>query len=171
MLKRMNRRRPFTLLEVMVALTLLLIVGGIVGIKMHEAIGLKRFQSDLDRLRSRLFVCQKLSVATQADWEAVLKEEGGQWFFEARCVDGLKTKRLAPLKLHSLHTTFNGKPIRGIEIDFYSSGQILPEGVLQFCRDPKNLKKGSQEWKVPEIFQREDSTLKKKLGPIHPLNP
>lgn len=149
----MSRKRPFTLLEVMVALALLLIAAGALGLKMHSMVQKKKFQSQLNRLKSRFCACQKLAIAMQSDWEGVLKQEGRNWVFETQCLDGVKMKKLSPLVLEPpFQVFFNGKVISGIQVDFYSSGEVLPKGELRFRKD----KTDSQQWQIPEMFQKSE---------------
>lgn len=157
-LKKKRSKRLFTLLEVMVAMVLLVIASGTVGWKMYGAIQKKKFQSELDRVRSRLSSCQRLAVAMQADWRGSFKKKGQEWIFEVSCEEGA-VKKLLPLVLHS-SILLDGKKIDELVIDFFASGQVLPTGVLSFSQ-----KSDSGELKLSEIFQRREG---KKLGPIHP---
>jgi type II secretory pathway pseudopilin PulG len=135
-----SRKRPFTLLEVMVAFTLLLIAAGALSLKMHHMVQEKKFQSQISRLKERFSACQKLAIAMQTDWEGVLKKEGENWVFETHCFDGRKETNLPPLLLDlSVQVFLNDKPVSNIHIDFYSSGQILPKGELRFVKDKTRI--------------------------------
>ena|SRR5579872_1150726 len=156
-------KRAFTLLEVMVALALILIVGGLTGWKMHEAVCKKRFQSELSRLQSRIMTCHRLAAAMQCDWKGVLIKEGTGWIFETICIESPESKKLKPLQLHSFDLFLNGKKIHELEIEFFSSGQIDPEGTFLFVADGQKT-----AWNFPELFLKESSASSKKIGPLSP---
>lgn len=150
----------------MIALALFLLAGSVVGWKMHQAVAKKRFESDLARLESRLSVCQRLAVTTQADWKGILKKEKEGWTFEAICIDDPRAKKLKPLHLHSFTLTFNSRKTEEAEFDFFSTGKTLPEGTFQFIQNDLSspVKK---EWNLPAIFHAETSKDSKK-PPLHP---
>ena len=152
-------RRAFTLLEMMVAIVILAIVSGIVGLRMHKAIEKKKFQSELERLRVRFTVSQRLALAMQADWKGTLKRERKGWIFETACEE-VSGKRLTPLHLEGIEIFFNGKKVDELTIDFFASGQTFPDGVFLFVRDSEKA-----QWKTSELFLRDEG---KKLGPVHP---
>lgn len=153
------RRQSLTLLEVMVAIVIVVIASGVIGLRMHKAIEKKKFQSELARLRVRFTVSQRLAVACQADWKGSLKREGKGWIFETVCEE-VSGKKLTPLHFESIEIFFNGKKVDDLTIDFFASGQTFPEGIFLFIRDSETV-----EWKTSEIFFREEG---KKLGPAHP---
>jgi prepilin-type N-terminal cleavage/methylation domain-containing protein len=153
------KRRPFTLIEVMVAIVILVIASSVVGLRMHKAIEKKKFQSELERLRIRFTVSQRLATAMQADWKGTLKHEGKGWIFETVC-DEVSGKRLTPLHLEALKIFFNGKTVKELTVDFFASGHTFPEGVFLFERGEEK-----SQWKTSELFLRNEG---KKLGPVHP---
>jgi type II secretory pathway pseudopilin PulG len=159
----MNRKKCFTLLEVMVALALILTASGTVGLKMHQAVEKKRFQSDLQKLEARFGVCQRMAATMQSDWKGTLAKQGREWVFDAVCVDRPKAKPLRPLRLNSMDFFFEGKKSEGISIDFFSSGHVLPEGELLF-------KGGGQKkgLKIPQMFFSESKETAKNPAPVHP---
>jgi prepilin-type N-terminal cleavage/methylation domain-containing protein len=151
-------KRPFTLLEVMVAIALLVIASGGIAWKMQGAVRKKQFQSQVERLHTRLAVCQRMAMAMQADWRAVLQHKGNEWILQAFCDEG--TRKLAPLVLH-LEILLDGKKVNEVAVDFFASGQVLPGGVLTLSQKGERV-----EWKLSEIFQREGG---EKLGPLCPV--
>ena len=158
----MRSKRSFTLLEWMIAISLLLIASGLTGSKMRDALVKRKFRSDLDRLRSRCLVCQRLAASTQTDWSGVLRKEKKGWSFEVRCGDSSRMGRFAPLKIEIGSILLNGKKVEEIPVDFFASGKIHPEGKLLFLGEKNALK---EEWNVPQIFFAEEG---EKLGPLHP---
>jgi len=143
----------------MVAITLLAIASGVVGIKMQSAVRKKQFHSQLERFQARLLVSQKLAIAMQADWKGVLKKQGKEWIYSTTCEEE-QARKLSPLSLNSMEIFFDGEKVDEIEIDFFASGQVLPEGNFIFTANEETIR-----WKTSEIFQRNAG---KKSGPVHP---
>lgn len=143
----------------MVAITLLVIASGVVGIKMQAAVRKKQFRSQLERLEARLLVSQKLAIAMQSDWKGVLKKQGKEWVYSTTCEEE-RARKLASLRLSSMEIYFNGEIIDEIEVDFFASGQVLPEGTFFFTANDEKV-----YWKTSDIFQRQAG---KKSGPAHP---
>jgi prepilin-type N-terminal cleavage/methylation domain-containing protein len=153
------KSRRFTLIELLIALLLLSIASGVIGVKMHTAVAKKAFQSELDRLKDRLMTTQKLAVAMEADWRAILKKNDKKWTLEIYCDEG-EERKLSPLNLNSMEIFFKGKKVDELAIDFYASGKVLPDGVLQFTHQKEKV-----EWAIHSLFPREEGT---KFGPLRP---
>lgn len=151
----------FTLIEVMIAISLLILATSAIGWKMHGMIEKKRFSSHVERLHSRLLTCRQLSLNMQADWKGILACQGKKWTFDAFCVDNPKTPQLPPLILESLEFTWNGEDRKILSFEFTASGDIFPQGSLQI----QNGKMGAVEWKFPDLFSFREGN---KLGPTHP---
>lgn len=143
----------------MVAITLLVIASGAVGLKMQAAVRKKQFHAQLERLQARLLVSQKLAIATQADWKGVLKKQGKEWVYTTSCEEE-QARKLTPLKLSSIEIFFEGEKVNELQIDFFASGQVLPEGNFLFTANNEKI-----HWKTKEIFQRLAGL---KSGPAHP---
>ena len=156
------QNRLFTLIEVMIALVLLVIISGVISHKMYGAIEKKKFQSDVERLKVRMIVAQKLAVSMQADWSGKLSKEGENWVFSVQC-DEVTGKKFKPLHFSKLDVTFDGKKVKNrMAFDFFASGHTSPEGVISFTRNSQR-----SALKTANLFQREGGT---KSGPTHPIN-
>lgn len=164
----MKRRSFFTFLEVMIALVLLMIAGSAVSWKMHQWIQKRRFQSDLEQLRSRFFTCHHLALTMQADWRGVLRPLKGKWRFEASCLDPSINTYLPPITLHSFTLSFKGEVQKEFAVDFFSTGTLFPQGELTFYQDVKDSEGLSQTWQLPHLFLNQEGDGKKDLGPLHP---
>jgi prepilin-type N-terminal cleavage/methylation domain-containing protein len=163
------KRRSFTLLEVVVAIALIAIAAGSLGLKLHRLIEKKRFESDVGQFLFQAAACQRLAVNMQSDWRGVFSKQGGDWVFKASCVDQPKERSLPQAALRSVELSFNGEARDVLFIDFYASGEVLPHGSLTLSKDtnkPKALKKTVV---FPDLFSREESRASKHLGPLHPL--
>ena len=162
---RKTSARYFSLLEIVVGLSLILIAGGAVGWKMHSFVETRRFKTDLQQLKSRILTTQMLAVNMQADWEGTLKQEGKNWIFTASCLDAPKSKTYRPIKLHLSEIFLDGKRRNLFSFIFFSSGESWPAGVLTF----QNFKDGAVEtWDFPAIFGKSEGSGSGKLGPVHP---
>ena len=143
----------------MVAIALLVIAGSAVGWNLRKAVLKKQFQSELERLQVRFAVAQKFALSMQADWKGTFKKRKKEWLFELACEDG-RAKKLSPLHLKTMEIFFDEKTADGLEIDFFSSGKVFPEGTFRF-NSPFN----PIYWKTSAFFKREEG---KRLGPLHP---
>ena len=139
-------KQTFSLLEIMVAFVVLAMASGIIGIQMHKAIKKKKFHTQIERLRDRLSVTQKLALAMQADWKAQIHKESKNWLFEAKCIEP-EVRELKPLKIDTFDITFSGKRLNSFEFDFYSTGLVEPEGVLIFSFGDESI-----EWKTTDFI-------------------
>jgi hypothetical protein len=162
--------RPFTLLEIMVGLALILMAAGAIGWKMQGFLETRRFRVSLEQFRSRLLTAQCMAVNMQADWEGVLRRDGKNWTFETVCLDPPSVKGRA-LKLHFSKVFFEGKEESGIAFTFFSSGEVRPSGRVQM-RDAKGGK--TENWDLLEVFGKSAGSGRgknpgsKNLAPAHP---
>ena len=122
-LKMMIIKKAFTLLEMMIVICLIGIASGVVGWRMHRAIQNQQFHSDVICFRNQLMCFQKLAVARQVDFHAVLKKEKGKWVFISVCLED-KIQRVRPLKLHIKEAIIEGKQVEEVQFDFYSTGLV-----------------------------------------------
>lgn len=152
-------KKAFTLLEVMIALALLALAGGAIGWKMHKAVAKKQFQSQVERLKERFEITQKLAIAMQADWRGFLRKNGDGWVFETVCEEDA-ARKFSPLRLESVNIHFEGRQVDVLEIDFFASGKVFPLGCLCLFKGDEKTK-----WQVSDFFEKNQG---KNLGPIHP---
>ncbi len=143
----------------MVGIALIAIASSVIGIKTYKAVQKKRFNSTLERLQARILVAQKLAISMQADWHASLQKKGKTWIFETICEE---KKRLSPLRFQSIDIYLNGKKVQSLTLDFYATGEVLPDATLLFKSNSEKA-----EWKISDLISREEG---KKLGPLHPAD-
>ncbi len=156
---KQRHKKSFTLLELMVCFSLLIFAGSVFGWKMHTILAKKRFSASIEKLSSRFLGVRTLAMNTQSDWKGVLYRQGESWVFESGAEDDL-INRLPLLSLQISEVFWEGKKIERHEFDFSSTGDVVPEGRLEFCGAS-----GRIQWKVPELFGLQEG---KKLGPMHP---
>lgn len=151
----------------MIAISLILIAGSAIGIKLHTAIEKRRFGSSLERFRSRLIDCRQLALNMQSDWKGVLQKTSDEWAFFGYTLDEVRFKNFPPLKLGSFSLFFNQKKVEKIEFLFSSTGQVVVEkssfGTLLF-----STKSSCIIWELPQIFQLDENLDGKRLGPVRP---
>lgn len=127
---------------------LLAIASGVIGVKMFKAVERKRFHSQIERLQSQLFVTQKLAIAMQADWKGVLKKEKNGWLYQTVCEEE-NTRKLSWVHLNSMDIFFNGKKIDEIIIDFFATGEVLPQGTFRFVAKDETM-----NWELPMLREK-----------------
>lgn len=154
-------KRAMTLIEVMIAISLLILATSALGWKMHGLLAKKRFTSSVERVRSRLLTCRRIALNMQCDWKAEIENEGKKTVFRARCVDSPKTLDLPGLTFDMLEFILNGEKLNKISFDFTASGDIFPQGCLQI----QDGKDGVIEWELPNLFSLQEGNT---LGPVHP---
>lgn len=154
-------KRPFSLIEVIVAISLILLAVTSMGWKMYGMIAKKRFSSSVERLKSRLLTCRRLAINTQTDWQGNLFFDGSETRFTSECLEDRKVALLPTLSLGPIEFVLNGQESKKISFDFTSSGEIHPQGKLQLRS--KDLQ--PVEWKLSDLFSTQEGT---KAGPAHP---
>ncbi len=140
----------------MVALVLIAIASGVIGLKMHKAVAKKHFQTQIDRLKERIVVAQQMAVAMEADWKSVWRKEGKEWVVETLC-DEESSKKLSPLRLTAIEIQLNGKKVENLVFDFSSTGKVSPLGTLLFIQ-----KEEKRKWDLQTLFSRSEG---EKLPP------
>ncbi len=153
-------RRAFTLLEVMVAFALIALASGLISYKMQGAIEKKKLHSDVDRIKDRMRVVQKLAIASQSDWAAILKKERKGWVFEVQSQE-IDSKKFKPLHIENIEVLFNGRQVKEqLVFDFFATGHTLGEGILSFSRNSHEMRLN-----LSDLFQRKEG---QQSGPNHP---
>ncbi len=149
----------FTLLELMVFFSLLLLMGSVFGWKMHAMLQKKRFSASVEKLSSRLLGIRALAMNMQSDFKGELFREEDSWIFKASDDVGVK---LPLLSLAFSEILWDGEKKDRYEFDFSTTGDVSPKGQLDILG-----KTGSVQWKFPDLFGVQEG---KKSGPLHPDN-
>jgi len=139
---------PFTLLEILIAVTLLSLASSAIGWKLYRMIEIKRFTSQVSLFENRLMSCRQLAMNTQSDWEGDLQRQEKQWTFDVRCIDNPKAIGFSRLTLSPLQITLDGEEKKEIRFVFTSAGKVLPEGILSV----RGGKDKTVNWKIPDLF-------------------
>jgi type II secretory pathway pseudopilin PulG len=138
-------KRPFTLLEVMIAIFLLSIAGAIIGIRLGRALEEKQFQAAIERLSCELESSRRLALNMQADWSVILEKKDDRLIFHQTCLEAAKFATIqwkAPC-----HLRWNDEPIESIAFLFSSTGKVEPRGFLEMVGSRQRI-----GWRFPEKF-------------------
>lgn len=154
-------KRVFTLLEVVVAIALVAMASGIVGLKMHKLIEAKRFRSEVERIVFRVSMLHKKSLASQKDCQGKLYENGSKgWVFE-EIGDEISRYCSRPIQLGKMKIALGQRLVDQILFEFSASGNVKPQEALTFSFGT-NIEKVD----FRKIFQMECGEGK---GPTPPL--
>jgi prepilin-type N-terminal cleavage/methylation domain-containing protein len=144
-------KRCFTLLELMIGITILAISASAIGWRVHKAAESYRFSTDVERLTGALIQCRTLALTMQSDWEGILSKTEQGWELKTECFGNVKLKGLPVQQLGLLEVFWNGEKKDSLFFLFSSTGEALVEqqraGVLVVSR-----KKLQTEIKFPGIF-------------------
>ncbi len=154
-----SRKKSFTLLEVLIAISLVLLASGAMGWKVHAMIDKKRFSSNVERLRDRLLTCRRLALNTQSDWQGEIRRVGNRCTYEAASAEMVES--IVTSNFQGITIFFEGEKRELLSLYFTSTGEIFPKGLLRI-QTKEDL---FVEWKFPDIFFLEEG---KSFGPLHP---
>lgn len=158
---KVSKRLSFTLFEVMLGLTLLLISGGAVFWKMQAVIKKGRFSSDVSKIEAELRSSHRLALNTGRDWklEIICSKKG----LEIR--SGPMPSQLPPrrLRVGPLIIIFQEVELERFSIYFSPSGKIEPEGVFSFSSPCGSY---HQEISSFDLFRQRE--IPEALGPSRP---
>jgi prepilin-type N-terminal cleavage/methylation domain-containing protein len=141
MMRMMRRRRPFTLIEVMIVMAILVLIGGLFGVRGKHLVDYYAFSSSIDKIASRCRLARNLAVNYQTD-VAVHVVKRNKEITVTLVSDEPPLKKL-PQFISSLHTEgvsamlFEDKELEEFEVLFSGSGGIFPEGTLTLSSKEK----------------------------------
>jgi type II secretory pathway pseudopilin PulG len=145
MLLQMMRKNSFTLLEILIAITLLALVGTVIGVRTSQAIDAKEFQSSIEGLRHQIETIREMAFHTQADWWVEVEMKGRRMNVQAHSPEtGSSSSWERPVDMQLF---WNREAVQKMTFYFSASGKIRPNGMLEF-----RGKKKSVEWRLPELF-------------------
>ncbi|MFI5334928.1 MAG: type II secretion system protein [Chlamydiales bacterium] len=134
MMKESPRTRlPFTLLEVCLCVTIVLLISGFLGVKIKESIERQRFLSSVSEFARELKRMQGFALSYRSDFGMRVFEEKGKFYYKLftdEPLDGpgqeFSTKRLNGLTA----LTLGHKKVKAISVEIHPSGQIDPQAVV-----------------------------------------
>jgi type II secretory pathway pseudopilin PulG len=145
----------FTLLEILVAISILILAAGALFYRISTLIDKKHFDSDSARLEQLLLSTRTLALNSQSDWRLAFKKSSVNLF----CRENPDLSyTIPPFTAGLFH--WNDEPAPEFIIDFFSSGLVRPTGQLVFAAEEKK-----SSLNLPALFKQVED------GPIGPLKP
>ncbi|MGA8164107.1 MAG: hypothetical protein WB791_03660 [Waddliaceae bacterium] len=150
------RRRCLTLIELLIVISILVLVGGVIGINTSKALKEQRFRTEVDLMVDALRLAQDVMLIGGTDVRLNIKNREQKKGIEYglavsdkmpkewdRLINGSK-KRLKAI--HSAQFLEQGPfppPEEGLEIRFFSEGSMMSKGVLRVSTHEKAFVPGA----------------------------
>ncbi|MES2345225.1 MAG: type II secretion system protein [Chlamydiota bacterium] len=138
--KKMNLKKTFTLIELFIALSVLLLVAGVIGWNVKGAIDHHRFLGSVDRFAVQLRELQALALSYQSDMEVEFSRKGELISYMRKTDEPLTILDRGRVSLDGVtEVLFNGKKRDILKFNVLSTGRIEPPGVLRFQQKKESL--------------------------------
>jgi len=136
-------KRPFTLLEIMIALVILSIVGALTATQVKKLIDHHLFEKEVSLLFTQLQEAQILSATYQTDLALTLMKHGNTLAYRFSTDEPFSTYQFQqePVELsQTSQVKFNDAKKTPLHFDIFSGGRIEPRGLLAFRQttDPES---------------------------------
>jgi Tfp pilus assembly protein FimT len=139
-------RRHFTLMEILVVLSLIALISGVVGINIHKVFVDQRFRNEMSLIVDQLRLAQDLMLILDTDLHLIFaedkKEQGNAIWIEGETrlpVDvqkeiDRKRATLKTIKGIFFHDELGGEIKKGrIDIKFLSKGAVMSKGLMRLA--------------------------------------
>ncbi len=136
-------KRYFTLLELMITITLIVICFSVIGINLSEALYKHKYKNNIKKIDMYFDFCKKMAFSHQADIYLKLYQENQRVYCEIGTDESTGFFENTPkTKDHfdDINFLFNQKKINKLEILFSTTGEILPKGNIEFLDKKKKFK-------------------------------
>jgi len=137
------KRRVFTLLEIMVALTILSLIGTLTAAHISKLIAHHAFEKEASDLFISLQEAQILASAYQTDISLDITQESGKLFYQFSSHEQFTPQQLKPgrTKMKQIALVkFQEKKVKQLHLDIFS-GRLEPRGILTFYQTAKENSK------------------------------
>lgn len=128
-------KKSFTLLEIIITITILSFCFSFFGIKINALLYSHRYSNNLKKIESYIAFCKKVSETNQADISLKLFQKNKRIFLEIGTDEKVgifeNSKKISDI-FDDITFTFNEKNIDNIEIIFSSNGEYYPKGKFVF---------------------------------------
>ncbi|KPK33125.1 MAG: hypothetical protein AMS24_02080 [Chlamydiae bacterium SM23_39] len=158
MLKRKKINiKPFTLIEILISISILSMVSFIVGIKIEKCISKYRFERNYSKILRKFLFIKDISISNQCDLEIELKQKKRNLLITIG-IDSdtglFPNKKREKEKFSNLYFKFIGKKKieNFVKLFFSSTGNFYPKGKIILYNEKKKLFK---EIDLNEIFLKE----------------
>lgn len=132
-----KKRNNFTLLELLIGISLLAIVGGVFFWNLRQMLVRKKFETDSERFQSLFVTTRSLALNSQMDFRLELKNSKEGWQGRLVCLeDFTKVYPIAsfsPWEIRMDDTIVQND----LSIDFFSTGFVIPNGRFTFSHQGK----------------------------------
>lgn len=119
---RKKIKRSFTLLEIFLVLTIVSVVGTVVGIRISYSLKKYRFEHSARRLKSHLKLYKDLAVNIQSDLLCTLEQTSKGLFSTVISTEGAEVFRGQTQLTESFEHIYLPKEEQSLFIEFFSSG-------------------------------------------------
>ena len=157
----MKSKKSFTLLEVLSAFLLIAMSSSFLGLKLFSYLDAKKFSTDVDKVVSRLSFLHMLSQINHQDLCFRSEKNDGKIIFSSSSLNQNYFFQDHPLTIEETQFILNQSVTENLDFTFYSTGQVMPSGVLKMLR--KEMKK---EISLCDLFSFYEGG---RQGPFHPL--
>lgn len=142
-MKKLNIKKHFTLLELMVTMVLLVICFSIIGINVNKSLYAHKWNNNLKKIDMYFDFCKKMAFSNQADIYLNLSQVNSKIYFEIgtdATMGFFKNSKKTKDYFEDIYFLYNDKKIDKLEILFCSTGMILPKGTIEFLDKKKKFK-------------------------------
>jgi hypothetical protein len=130
MMKRI--KKPFTLLELLISLTILSLVGSLFAVKGKKLLDDYGFQQDVTKMQDILRLAKEYACCHQTDVEVVFFKSQNKYFIELKTDEPLFKQNPFFLKKYKF-SKITSIDVEGSSIMFLGSGWVVPRGELLIC--------------------------------------
>lgn len=135
-----NIKRSFTLIELMVTLSLIIISFSFIGVKINDSLYSHRFKNNIKKIDVYFDFCKKMALSNQADIYLKISQKDHRVKFEIGTdeVNGFFKNTQKTIEFFDdLNFLFDGTKVDKVEIVFTQTQKIIPNAAIEFF-DTKN---------------------------------
>jgi Tfp pilus assembly protein FimT len=126
----------FTLLEILIAISLLTILVSLVSIKTTEAINKYRFDSNIKKISSYVEFSKKIAISHKADVILTFNQKKSDTTLKISSYEDtpiFNNMKNIEEKFKNLNFSFDKTIIKNLTITFTSTGYYFPKGEIAFA--------------------------------------
>jgi Tfp pilus assembly protein FimT len=148
-MKKINiiSKKFFTLLEILISISLLTILISIVSIKTKKAIDAYTFESNIKKISSYIEFSKKIAISHKADVILDLQQDNSYTILRISSYENtpiFNNMKNIEEKFKNLKFSFDKTNKKNLTITFTSTGYSFPDGEITFSNkyviDPKKIK-------------------------------
>lgn len=129
------RKRAFTLLEVMIALTIITIIATLTALPIKKLLDRHRFEKEVGDLFIALQEAQILAACYETDLALDFVKKQGKWSYHFSTDEPFSKDKLnqdVVVLDQVVEMKFGEKRVSTLHVDIYAGGRVEPRGVLGF---------------------------------------